>query len=63
MIKIYRNKCKKYKELKESKISNICDKLRLLSSICNECGREDEGIFKEEGSIEILKVLVLINNT
>ena len=62
MIKIYRNKCKKYKELKESKISNICDKLRLLSSICNECGSEDEGIFKKEGSIEILKVLVLISN-
>ena len=56
-----RKKCKKYKKNKKSKISYICDKTLLLSSICYKCGREDEEIFKEE-SIEILKILGLTNN-
>ena len=40
----------------------ICNKTLLLSSICNKCGKEDEKIFKEEESIEIWKILGLINN-
>ena len=62
MRKIYCPKSKKYKEFKKPKISYICDKILLLSSICNKCGSEDEKIFKEEESIEILKNLGLINN-
>ena len=61
MRKIYSIKCKKYNEFKKPKISYICDKTLLLSSICNKWGSEDEKMFKEEESIEILKILGLIN--
>ena len=60
MKKIYCTKCKKYKEFKKDKISYICDKTLLLSSTCNKCGSENAKIFKEEESIEILKILGLI---
>ena len=33
-----------------------------LSIICSKCKNEDEKIFKEEESIEILKISGLINN-
>ena len=62
MKKISCTKCKKYKEFKKPKILYTCNKTLLLSSICNKCGKEDEKIFKEEGSIEIWKILGLINN-
>ena len=62
MKKIYCTKCKKYKEFKKPKISYICDRILLFSSICKKCRSEDEKIFKEEESIEILKIIVLINN-
>ena len=62
MREIYCTKCKKYKEFKKPKISYICYKTLLLSSICNKCGNEDEKIYMEEESIEILKILHLINN-
>ena len=48
--------------MKKPKILYICDKILLLSSICDKCGSEDEVLFKEEDSIEILKVLGLITN-
>ena len=54
--KSYCNKCRKYTEFKKPKISNICDRTLLFSSICNKCGKEDQKIFKEEESIEILKI-------
>ena len=38
----------------------VCDKALPLSSICNKCGSEDENIFKKEESIEILKIIALI---
>ena len=44
------------------KISYIFDKTLFLFSTCNKCGRKNEKIFKEEESIEILKILGLINN-
>ena len=44
------------------KISYIFDKTLFLSSTCNKCGRKNEKIFKEEESIEILKILGLIAN-
>ena len=61
--KIYCTKCEKYKEFKNPKISYICDKTLFPSSICNKCGSGDEKIFKEEESIEIIKILGLINDT
>ena len=44
------------------KISYIFDKTLFLFSTCNKCGRKNEKIFKEEESIEILKILGLIAN-
>ena len=34
----------------------------VFSIICNKCKNEDEKTFKEEESIEILKILGLIEN-
>ena len=62
MREIYCINCEKYKECKKSKISHICDKTLLLSSICKKCRREDEQIFMEEESIKILQILGLITN-
>ena len=45
-----------------SKISYICDKTLLLAKICKKYGSENEKIFKEEESIEILNNLVLTEN-
>ena len=42
MRKIYCTKCKKYKEFKKCKISCICCKILLLSSICDKCWCQDE---------------------
>ena len=63
--KIYCTKCKKYKEFiiyHISKISYICDKTLLLAKICKKYESENEKIFKEEESIEILNNLVLTEN-
>ena len=62
MKKIYYSKCKTYKEHKKPKMLYICDKILLFSSICNKCGSEDEKVFKEEESTEMLKILGLIND-
>ena len=48
LSKIYCINCRKYKEFKALKISYICYKTLLLSSICNKCGSEDEKIFKKK---------------
>ena len=53
---------KKYKEFKKPKILYTCYKTLLLSSICNKCGSEDEKLYIEEESIEILKTIGLIEN-
>ena len=42
MRKIYCTMCKMYKEFKNPKISYICDKTLLLSSICDKCRSEME---------------------
>ena len=62
MRKIFCINCKKYKEFKKPKITCICYKTLLLSSMCNKRGSEDEKIFKEEESIDILKIIGLIEN-
>ena len=57
MRKIYWTKCEKYKDFKQHKISYICDKTSLVSSIRNSFGNEDQNIFKEEELIKILKII------
>ena len=62
MRKIYYIKCKKYKKIIKPKISYICCKTLLLSSICNNCKSADEKIFMEQESIEIIQIIGFINN-
>ena len=54
--------CGKYGKLEKPKISYILEKKSVLSIISSKCKNEDEKIFKEEESIEILKILDLIEN-
>ena len=61
MRKIDGTTCKRYEEFKKPKTSYICHKTLLPSSICNTCSSEDEKLFKEEQSIETLKILGLLN--
>ena len=43
----------------------VLEKTLLLSIICSKCKNKDENekLFKEEESVEILKILRLIENT
>ena len=52
----------KYKKFKKPKISCILVKTSVLSFVCSKCENEDKKIFKEEESIEISKILGLIEN-
>ena len=54
--------CGKYRKFENFKILNIFGNKLVLSIICSNCENEDQKIFKEEESIEILKILVLIKN-
>ena len=56
------NVCDKYRKFKKTKISCIFEKTLSLSFVYSKCGHEYKKIFKEEKSIEILKILGLINN-
>ena len=47
---------------KKTKISYIFKKALSLFIVCSKCGHEYEKIFKGEETIEILKILGLINN-
>ena len=51
-----------YRKFQSSKISNLLEKTLVLAIICSNCENEDEKIFKEKESIEILKIFGLINN-
>ena len=62
MKKLYCVICSKYRKFEKPKISYLLEKTLVLSIICSKCKNEDEKIFKEEESIEILKILGLINN-
>ena len=62
MKKLYCAICGNYRKLKKPKISCIFKKALVLSIICSKCKNEDEKIFKEKKSNEILKVLSLIEN-
>ena len=52
--------CGKYRRCKNSKMSYILGKTLVLSIIYSKCGNEDEKIFKEEGSIQILELLIYL---
>ena len=52
----------KYRKLAKPKILYLFEKTLVLSIICSKCKNEDEKIFKEKESIEILKTLGLIEN-
>ena len=54
--------CGKYRKFEKSKISYLLEKSLVLSIICSKCKNEHEEIFKKEDSIEILKILDLIEN-
>ena len=54
--------CRKYRKFKNPKILYFSEKALVLSIICSKCKNEDEKIFKEEESIEILKNLGLFQN-
>ena len=63
MKKSYCVICSKYRKFEKPKISYFLEKALVLSNICSKCKNENEKIFKEEESIEISRVLGLINNT
>ena len=52
----------KYRKFEKSKMSYLLEKILVLSIICSKCKNGDEKILKEEESIEILKIIGLIEN-
>ena len=54
--------CGKYRKFEKPKISYLFEKTLVLSVICSKCENKDEKLFKEKPSIEILKILGLIQN-
>ena len=51
--------CSTYRKFEKPKIC-LLEKTLVLSIICSKCKNEDEKLFKEDESIEILKTLDLI---
>ena len=62
MKKIYCVICSKYGKFEKAKVSYLLEKTLVLSIICSKCKNEDEKLFKEEESIDILKIIGLIEN-
>ena len=62
MKKLFCVICGKYRKFEKLKISYLLEKTLVLSIICSKCKNEDEKIFNKENSIEILKILSLIEN-
>ena len=63
MKKLYCVICCKYRKFEKPKTSYLLEKTLVLSIICTKCKNEDEKYFKEEESIEMLKILGVIENT
>ena len=59
-IYIYCVVFRKYRKFEKPKISFLLKKKLAISVICTNCKNEDEIIFKKEESIEILKILDLM---
>ena len=62
MKKLYCVICGKYRKFEKPKISYLLEKRLVLSTICSKYKNEDEKIFKEKDSIQILKIIGLIEN-
>ena len=62
MKKLYCVICGRYRKSEKPKISNIFEKRLVLCIICSKCIKENKKIFKEEESVEMLKILSLIEN-
>ena len=62
MKKLHSVICGQYRKFEKPKISYILEKTLILSIICSKCENEDEKLFKEEESIEILISFALIEN-
>ena len=60
MKKLYCVICGNYRKFEKPKISYLLEKTLVLSNTCSKSKHEDEKIFKEEDSTEILKILGLI---
>ena len=63
MKKLYCVICRKCRKFEKPKISYLLEKTLVVSIICSKSENKDEKIFKGEESIEMLKILELINNT
>ena len=48
--------------MKNPEVLNILNKTFIFSIICDNCDYNEENIFKQQESIEILIIIVLINN-
>ena len=59
---IFGVKYNKYRKIKNSEVSYIIGKTLVLSIICDKCGSNDENIFNEKESTEILKIIGFINS-
>ena len=57
-----KNDCDKYRKFEKPKISYLLEKTLIVSIICSKCKNEEEKIFNEELSIEILNILGLLGN-
>ena len=62
MKKLYCFICDKYRKFENPKTSYLFEKTLVLSIICSKCKNKYGKLFKEEESIEILRILVLIKN-
>ena len=62
MKKLYCVICSKYRKFEKTLISYLFKKTSVLSFICSKRKHEDEKLFEKEESIEILKILGLIEN-
>ena len=60
MKNVYCIKCNKYIKLKNPKTLCIFHEILILPIIFDKCNNDDEKIFKEQESIQILKILDLI---
>ena len=62
MEKLYCFICGKYRKFGKPKISYLLEKTLVLCIISGKCKNKDEKLFKKEETIEILKILGLIEN-
>ena len=62
MTKLYCNICGKHRKFEKPKISYLLEKALVPSITCGKCKNDDEKLFKEKESTEILKIIGLIEN-